>query len=153
MVRMNAVDFSQRNRFGWENAVFVGNEQKLTDQITMQYGLRGSHYAFIGSGFRYDLGDRATPVDSREILNQREYKDFEIIQNYFNLEPRFSIKVPVDSVSSIKASYNRMAQYIHLMSNTAAATPLDIYSPTTNNIKPQLADQFAIGYFRNFGKN
>lgn len=150
---ISTVDFSQRNRFGWENAIFVGNEQKLTDQITMQYGLRGSHYAFIGSGFRYDLGDRATPVDSRVVLNQQEFKDFQIIQNYFNLEPRFSIKIPVDSVSSIKASYNRMAQYIHLMSNTAAATPLDIYSPTTNNIKPQLADQFAVGYFRNFGKN
>ena len=74
---MNAVDFSQRNRFGWENAIFVGNEQKLTDQITMQYGLRGSHYAFIGSGFRYDLGDRATPVDSRVVLNQQEFKDFQ----------------------------------------------------------------------------
>ena len=45
-----------------------------------------------------------------------------------------------------------MSQYIHLMSNTAASTPLDFYSPTTNNVKPQLADQVAFGYFRNFGK-
>jgi hypothetical protein len=54
-------------------------------------------------------------------------------------------------MSSIKASYNRTAQYIHLISNTTASNPLDIWTPSTNNIQPQKADQWGVGYFRNFG--
>ena len=147
------IDFSQDNRFGLENAAYIGNEQKVGKGIIMQYGLRFSQYSLMGRGKEYIYGDRATINDSRELLEIKEYGDLQAITNNMNLEPRFSIKFPVDSASSIKASYNRMAQYIHLMSNTAAATPLDLYSPTTNNIKPQLADQIAAGYFRNFGKN
>jgi hypothetical protein len=64
-----------------------------------------------------------------------------------------AVKYEINDVSSIKASYNRTAQYIHIVSNTAAATPLDIWTPSTNNIKPQLADQFALGYFRNLRNN
>jgi hypothetical protein len=59
----------------------------------------------------------------------------------------------LDASSSLKVSYNRMAQYIHLLSNTAASTPVDIWTPTTNNIRPQIADQVAVGYFKNFDKN
>lgn len=145
-------DFSQDNRYGLENAAYVGNEQKVGDGIVLQYGLRFSAYTLIGEGSEYIYGDRVTPGESRVLIEEKEYDSAEPIVTYYNLEPRFSIKIPVDSVSSIKASYNRMAQNIHLMSNTAAATPLDVYSPSTNNIKPQLADQVALGYFRNFGK-
>jgi hypothetical protein len=72
---------------------------------------------------------------------------------YPNLEPRFSATYVINEGNSIKTSYNRMAQYLHLISNTTAASPLDIWVPTTNNVKPQLADQVAIGYFKNIGAN
>jgi hypothetical protein len=75
------------------------------------------------------------------------------IQTYQNLEPRFSMNYNTGDNSSIKASYNRLAQYVHLMSNTAASTPLDVWTSSTNNIKPQVADQVALGYFQNFGDN
>lgn len=146
------IDFSQESRYGLENAIYVGNEQKIGKGTVLKYGLRMSSYHYLGPSKEYIYGERSDITDSRELLEVKDYNNGEFIANYFNPEPRFSAKFNVDSVSSIKASYNRMAQYIHLMSNTAAATPLDFYSPTTNNVKPQLADQVAVGYFRNFGK-
>jgi len=77
----------------------------------------------------------------------------QVIKTYSNFEPRFSAKIDVASRSSIKTSYCRTTQYLHLISNTTASTPLDVWTPSTNNIKPQIADQVALGYFQNFGKN
>ena len=71
------------------------------------------------------------------------------IQSYNNLEPRFSISYQLNDDQSIKASYNRMAQYLQLISNTSSPTPLDVWMPSDNYIKPQIADQVALGYFRN----
>jgi hypothetical protein len=145
-------DFSQDPRYGLENAVYLGNDQRLNKGVALKYGVRVSSYYYLGPSKEYIYGDRTDANSSRNLLEVKEYNNGEIIEDYYNVEPRFSAKFDVDSVSSIKLSYNRMSQYIHLMSNTAAATPLDFYSPTTNNVKPQLADQVAAGYFRNFGK-
>jgi len=82
-----------------------------------------------------------------------DFDQWESIQTYSNFEPRASIKYQLNSSSSMKLSYNRMSQYIHLISNSTAASPLDVWTPSTNNIKPQIADQFAIGYFKNFKDN
>lgn len=75
------------------------------------------------------------------------------IKNYFYPEPRFSANFILNQQSSIKWSYNRMLQYIQIVSNTAATTPLDVYTPSTNNVKPLIADQGTIGYYRNFKDN
>lgn len=149
----NTIDFSQESRYGLENALYLGNEQKVKKGIVLKYGLRFSSYHYLGPSKEYIYGERPDANSSRVALDTIDHNNGAFIANYFNPEPRFSAKFDVDSVSSLKFSYNRMAQYIHLMSNTAAATPLDFYSPTTNNVKPQLADQVAVGYFRNFGKN
>jgi len=145
-------DISLANKYALESAVHVGNEQKVGKKIILKYGLRFSTFQYLGSGTSYEFGSFNESLDSRSLVSQTEYGKNKVMSDYFNLEPRFSIKIDVDSVSSLKASYNRMTQYLHLMSNTAAATPLDVWSPSTNNIKPQLADQVAVGYFRNFGK-
>lgn len=146
-------DISLANKFALESGAYVGNEQKVGSKVILKYGVRVSGFHYLGEGTAYEFADAESPLDSRQVSNETTYGKNEVISDYYNFEPRFSIKVDVDSVSSIKASYNRMAQYLHLMSNTAAATPLDVWSPTTNNIKPELADQFAVGYFRNFGKD
>src|SRR5690606_33460984 len=62
------------------------------------------------------------------------------------------VKVQLNEASSIKASYIRMAQYLHLISNTTASNPLDVWTPTTRNIKPEIGDQYAIGYFTSLGE-
>lgn len=146
-------DISQEDRFGVENALYIGNKQKVGKDIVLEYGVRLSGYYFIGAGTEYIYGTQDSINKSKPLLEEKKYKNGEVIQAYYNPEPRFSMKIGVDSASSVKISYNRTAQYLHLMSNTAASTPIDVYSPSTNNIKPQLADQVAAGYFRNFGKD
>jgi hypothetical protein len=143
--------FGLLNKYGLENAVYVGNEQQVSRQWQLQYGLRYSLYNYIGPGEVYTF-PTDTPVGQRRFPTaSRTLKSGEIAQTYGNLEPRFAAKYELSPNTSLKVSYNRLAQYIHLISNTSASTPLDVWTPSTNNIKPQLADQVAAGYFRNFG--
>jgi len=136
-----------------EMAVYVGNDQKIGSKIDLQYGVRFSNFRLIGEGTEYEF-DSSIPLGIRRpILNVTTFDTGETLESYANFEPRFSIKYQLDEASSIKASYNRMVQYIHLISNTTASNPLDIWTPSTNNIKPELGDQVAVGYFQNFGKD
>ncbi|MCU0389940.1 MAG: hypothetical protein MUE81_02375 [Thermoflexibacter sp.] len=128
------------------------NEQKIGENLTLQYGFRYSTFQYMGAGEAYEFGQEK-PNTRRPVTGVKNYRQWETIQNYGNFEPRFSLNYEINSSTSIKASYNRMAQYIHLVSNTAAATPVDVWTPSTNNIKPQLADQFALGLFKNFQDN
>ncbi len=134
-----------------EYAAFVDNEQTLSTRLSVQYGLRFSMFDYIGSATTYnytgELIDRKTPI------NPKTYGNGELIQRYNYLEPRVSARYSLTESSSLKASYNRMAQYIHLITNTTAASPLDVWSPSTNNMKPEIADQVALGYFKNLRDN
>lgn len=141
-----------KNRYALESAVYVDNEQELIDGLSIQYGLRFSNYNYMGEGTTYQFND-TTPGIRKTVIGTKDYKMYETIKTYSNLEPRFSAKMEIDEVSSIKASYNRMSQYLHLVSNTTASTPLDVWTPSTNNILPEIADQVALGYFRNFNEN
>ncbi|MBC8111625.1 MAG: TonB-dependent receptor [Verrucomicrobia bacterium] len=147
-------EFGLPSKYAVESAIFIGNEQTLSSRFSLQYGLRYSYWNYLGTGTAYTYGAR--PKDSLgtlEPISTQTFGSRESIQTYGNLEPRFSLKYQLSANSSIKASYNRMAQYIHLLSNTAASTPLDVWTPSTNNIKPQIAEQVAIGYFRNFSND
>lgn len=145
-------EIGDKHKYTLENALYLGNEQSINGRLSLQYGIRFSNFNYLGEGTAYNFKD-TTGNFSRDTISSKYYKKNEIIQQYNNLEPRFSAKFEVTEFSSVKASYNRMAQYIHLISNTTASTPLDVWTPSTNNIKPQLADQVALGYFHNFGKN
>ena len=139
-------------KYAVENAVYLQNEQKIGSRITLQYGIRLSNFAQLGKGEARYYRD-TVPGVRKELDRIENYDDNEVIASYINPEPRFSINYSLDEVSSLKGSYNRMAQYLHLISNTVASTPVDIWLPTNNNLKPQLVDQVAIGYFRNLQKN
>ncbi|TAH21596.1 MAG: TonB-dependent receptor [Cytophagales bacterium] len=134
-----------------ETGIYLDNEQSLGKKLALQYGVRWSLFNYMGGRTIYDYqgvaGQRKTPI------NERNYEKGEVVSTYGNFEPRFSLRYTIDEGSAIKFSYNRMAQYIHLISNTTAASPLDIWQPTTNNIKPELADQIALGYFKNLKDN
>lgn len=140
---------------GWENALYIGNEQNIGDRVTLKYGIRASSFTQLGSTTTFEYGEPEIPGYSRPFIlsSAKTYGDWEPITTYWNLEPRFGMKVQLNNVSSIKASYNRMAQYVHLISNTTASSPLDVWHPSSKNVKPQIADQVAIGYFRNFKNN
>ncbi|WP_234736153.1 TonB-dependent receptor [Tellurirhabdus bombi] len=146
--------FGLEKKYALESALYVGNEQQISSRLQLQYGLRYSLYSYIGPGESYAFADTTVGLRRQPILNQtRTYDKFEPIKTYGNWEPRFAAKYELNASSSLKLSYNRLAQYIHLISNTTASTPLDVWTPSTNNIKPQIADQIAGGYFRNFGKS
>jgi len=114
--------------------------------------LRFSGFLYTGPGkiYNYQTLEKGSRKQLAGII---EVSDRRIIEDYYNLEPRLSIRYQLNNASSIKASYNRMAQYLHLISNTSATNPLDVWTPSTNNIKPQIGDQIAIGYFRNLKNN
>ncbi|MFY0688004.1 MAG: TonB-dependent receptor [Cyclobacteriaceae bacterium] len=135
-----------------EASVYIANDHKITDNITAQYGLRLSTFTYLGPGTSYELGD-TIPGMRRPVIGSQEHDDWDAIATYQNLEPRASVRFQLNEQSSIKASYNKMNQYIHLISNTVASTPIDIWQPSTNNIKPQGGSQVGIGYFRNFLDN
>lgn len=144
-------DITLADKFGLETAVYVSSKQNIGDRITLQYGLRYSWFDYLGKGTAITFED-ASAGQRRRPVSTQDFSMWESIQQYSNLEPRFSAKYMLNKKTSLKLSYNRMAQYIHLVSNSTASIPLDTWTPSTNNIQPQLADQVALGYFRNFGK-
>ena len=145
-------DFSLPQKYAMENAVYVENEIDITTTIKTNYGLRLSSFTYLGKGTAYEYAD-GIPGERRYATSATEYDDWESIKTYYNFEPRLSLQMQLSSHNSIKASYNRTTQYIHLVSNTTAATPVDIWTPSTNNIRPSTADQVAFGYFQNLNDN
>ena len=145
------IDISLQEQRALEASTYLGLEQKMGN-LTIQPGLRLSNFNYLGGPDIYTYGDtipgRKKPVESIESSSRGE-----IIESYYNLEPRLGLKYQLSPVSSVKASYNRMSQYLHLISNTTASNPLDLWTSTTNNIQPQIGHQIAFGYFRNFKNN
>ncbi|OAV42657.1 TonB-dependent receptor [Lewinella sp. 4G2] len=148
------IDISIANQWAIESAAFIENEQSIfKGRVKLNYGLRLSYFAYLGGRNVYEFGEAPRQGIARPLTNATSTDRGETIKDWYNLEPRASIQYQLNTSSSLKASYQRTAQYIHLLSNTTASVPLDIWTPSTNNIDPQLADQYAIGYFRNFKNN
>ncbi len=135
------------NQKAIEASVYIDNEQKIDSRLSLYYGLRMSTFSNIGA---YDV---KTYNEEDEVETITSYGSGEIYNTYFNFEPRFSATYILNPKSSLKASYNRMNQYIHLLSNSNAGSPTDIWVPSSELIKPEVADQVAVGYFRNFNDN
>ena len=146
----NRIDISLPEKYNLEAALYVGNSQRLTPRLAVEYGLRYSYFAGLGPGTQYTYND-TIPGTRKTPVSEQTFSSGAVMSTYQNFEPRFSFKAELDDRSSIKASYTRMAQYLHLISNTTASNPLDVWTPSSNNIKPELGDQYAFGYFRNLG--
>jgi hypothetical protein len=137
---------------GLESAIYINDEIKISTKLGLSLGLRYSLYANMGADtvFTYD---NTEPKSPSSIINTSVYKSGQLINTYGGLEPRLAFRMNVDEFSSLKFSYTKTRQYIHQISNSAVATPVDLWQVSTPNIKPQIADQIAIGYFRNFKNN
>ncbi len=134
-------------KYALETAVYLSHEAHLFDWLTVNYGLRFSMFHLIGPGnvYRYD--------EEGAVYDTTGYDNGELIHGYYGLDPRVTATFRVDESSSLKASYVRTNQYIHLLSNTTSTTPMDAWVPSSTNVKPQVGDQLALGYFRNFKEN
>ena len=133
--------------YALEYGLYLSNEHKLLDNLTLNYGLRWSLFQNMGDATSYNFDDNYEKIDSTV------YDRWEIYNTFSGLEPRLSLNYTLNQKSSIKASYSRTLQYVHLASNSTAGSPLDVWVPSSPNIDPQLADQVALGYFRNFLDN
>ncbi|SEO91626.1 Outer membrane receptor proteins, mostly Fe transport [Flavobacterium sp. CF108] len=144
-------------KYAFEPSIYLDAENQLSKRITLAYGLRYSLFYRLGSSTinYYDNNNPVVFNSDTEVYEKgvptstKYFGKNKVIQNYNNFEPRLSISYQLNDDQSIKASYNRMAQYLQLISNTSSPTPLDVWMPSDNYIKPQIADQVALGYFRN----
>jgi Outer membrane receptor proteins, mostly Fe transport len=144
-------------KYAFENALYISADHRLSEEFALTYGLRYSNFMRLGEEEVF------TYANNRPLLFNQEFQVYEEassngslyygknkkIAGFNNFEPRLSMAYSLDENQSIKASYNRMSQYIHLISNTASATPLDVWAPSDQYLKPEILDQVALGYFRN----
>ncbi len=134
-----------------ETAIYLSNAQQLNQKLALTYGLRTTYFVGLG-GNQYVYGDTIAGFE-KPLISTKQMDTWERNADYLNIEPRVSARYQVSKHASIKASYNRMVQYLHQISNTTVSTPTDIWQPSNNNIEPQSGHQAALGYFRNFQQN
>lgn len=136
-----------QSRYGLEASAYASDEWHATGKLNFLYGLRLTSFSLLGPGTftTYDANGKATSM--------AQFSSGNLVKNYLNLEPRFSANYKINATSSLKASYNRNTQNIHLISNSTASSPTDLYVMSSNNIKPGIADQVSLGYFRNLQDN
>ena len=139
-------------KYAFEGSFYIGNEQKFSN-LTLSYGARYSLYSYYGPSFKYEFGTPLFLGDRKPLISESEILGNDRIQSYSAFEPRISLNAKISNTASIKASYNKMTQYIHLLSNTAASSSLDVWTPSTNNIKPEIGHSYVFGLFKNFRNN
>lgn len=144
-------------KYANETAAYIDVEHQVTENLSLNYGLRISHFNRLGQDEFFVYEDDNPVFFDTDLQIYREGTPIETIdpgrgsslEKFTNLEPRVSLSYNFGGKSSIKASYTRLAQYLHLLSNTNSPTPLDVWTPSGPFVEPQLLDQFAAGYFRN----
>ncbi|OJV90973.1 MAG: collagen-binding protein [Bacteroidia bacterium 44-10] len=132
---------------GWENAVYISNEWKPSNRLSLQYGIRFSAFSVLGPGDFYSYDNSGNAIDTLS------YSSGEFVKTYFNPEPRLAANYILNEKSSLKLSYGRNTQNLHLLSNSTTSNPTDLWITNSLNVKPQIADQVSAGYFRNFNNN
>ncbi len=129
-------------------SVFGQAEFLINDQLSMEAGLRFNNYRYLGPR-AVNLYSPDSPRNSENVIGSQTFGDGEVIQAYSNLEPRVSIRLTIDELSSLKASYNRNHQYFHSLSTNTSITPIEVWKASDQFLAPLRNDQYSIGYFRN----
>jgi hypothetical protein len=134
---------------GLEWAAFVGDDYKLNDKVSIEMGLRYSGFINLGKSRMFTYLDGFTRSEET-IADTLYFKKNEVIKTRGGLEPRVSVRYNLNVNSSLRMSYNRINQYVNLISNTSVSAPNDLWKLSDRYIKPLVSDQIAIGYFRDF---
>ena len=152
------IPFKLTEKYANEFAFYLEADHNISDKFSLKYGLRFSNFTRLGQD-ELNTYENDNPLIYNQQLQKYEpatanglinYERSDILKSFNNFEPRLSFSYLLNSDSSIKASYNKMAQYLHLLSNTSSPTPLDIWVPSGSFIKPQVLVQYAVGYFKRF---
>jgi len=148
----NVLPVNIPNEFANESAAYVENEWKINPDFSVLAGLRYSIFQRMGPDSVYTYAPDALRTEEN-ITGLQYFSDKEVSKSYAGFEPRLSLRFGLDENTSIKASYNRMRQYVQLISNTTAALPTARWTTSDVNIQPQIADQVALGIFKNLKQN
>jgi CarboxypepD_reg-like domain/TonB-dependent Receptor Plug Domain len=146
------VEKSVRKNKGIEMAVFANHDFKISNRISLNYGIRFSGYSQLGADTVFNYQENL-PRTVGSIRDTMQYSSNQRIISYSGPEPRVSLKISLKKNQSVKLSYNRLRQNIHLISNSAAPTPVDLWQVSTQYLPPQIADNFSVGYFLNLKEN
>tara|TARA_R100000935_G_scaffold15157_1_gene30166 strand:- start:1598 stop:3964 length:2367 start_codon:yes stop_codon:yes gene_type:complete len=151
------IDYKLTKKYAFESALYISAEHHLSKNLTAEYGLRFSNFLRLGQEglnlYKNDLAvifnndfkiyEKAVPIGTKILKKSK-------VEKYFNaLEPRIALAYSFNDKQSVKLSYNRINQYLHLITNTSSPTPLDIWAPSGKYIDPQVLNQIAFGYFEN----
>ncbi|MFV0346313.1 MAG: TonB-dependent receptor [Bacteroidales bacterium] len=137
--------------YSMENTLYINHNLKIGDNLSLQYGLRYSNYASIGPYNQRVYEDPQDNINPQYTIE--EYGKFEIIKAFNLLAPRASLSYMFADDFSVKASYDRTYQNLHLIANGALPLPFNTWQPSTQYVDPQEADQFALGFFKDYGYN
>jgi len=141
----NALKITDRKAV--ESAVYFSNNRVVSPKFQLYYGLRLALFTNIGPGDFYVLDANG------EVRDTTTYEKFKLVKTQGGIEPRLGFNYMINRSSSIKGSATRIYQFVHLLSNSTTSTPTDVWLPSSDNVKPQMADQVSLGLFKNFNKN
>ena len=145
----------------FESGLYINAEHNITNKLTAQYGLRYSRFSRLGGQSITNYINNQPVVYNSDLAiyergkadDETYYSKNESIKTFDNFEPRLGLSYQLNNASSVKASYTKSSQYLHLLSNTSSVTPLDVWTPSGTYVKPQISNQYALGYYKNFKDN
>jgi len=140
-------DYRMQRSYALEHSIYFGADQAINNHISLKYGLRATAFQNMGKASVYSY-DKNYEVDDTTY-----YKRGKIYHTYVRYEPRFGAVYKIDDNSSVKANYAHNVQFIQIANNSTSGSPLDLWFPASKNIKPQQANLYSVGYFRNFNNN
>jgi hypothetical protein len=138
--------YPRNPRYSWENALYINDDFKATEKLTINYGARLSLFSVLG-------GDVFNTYDNGVLTDSKFVEKGKFGKTYVNVEPRITANYRINEVSSIKGGYSRNTQNLHLLSNSGSGNPTDQWIGSSFTVKPEIADQVSLGYSRNFNNN
>ena len=134
-------------KYAWENAIYFTHQHRLFEKLTLKYGLRLTRFDNLGATNEYRVNENYELIDTIGIASGKFY------HHTWGVEPRVGLTFALNDGFSLKASYARTVQFLHLLSMSTAGSPLDVWVPSNLTIKPETANQYAVGAFANFMDN
>jgi hypothetical protein len=136
-----------QDKYAFDGALYLADEWRVSNSLKFNGGLRLSAFGLVGPGDFYSYDNNGNITDTAH------YSSGKIAKSYLNLQPRLAATYELNAFSSVKASYSRNVQNLHLLSNTTGSNPTDVWIPSSNNVKPEISEQFSTGYYHNTVNN
>jgi hypothetical protein len=133
-----------------ESAIYIGDKYRVNSRLSVYAGLRFSFYSYLGPSVVYQYDEMAPKQFPSTVIDSNRYSNNDFVKNYGGPELRFYSRYMITDLFSVKIGYNRMRQYLHMLTNTTSMSPTDIWKLSDPHIKPQYGDQYSVGFYKNF---